>query len=235
MSLPFSVALHLVLNCETEKLRNEKKKIEPGCCTFRQKIRPQREWEALYNVFGLSIGIGLRLLSWSRQVLVWLCVDHYQSAVWVSDCTHICVIVCMCFVSACIVREDVLQQQDYCSYLPSYSSFLPLPTFWVWAANRDRLLHAVFGNGLWSQRWQWLVWWKIRPGCYEKPTKPAPGVILCSAMSQYTATHLTNPLKMTNVLINCYPKLATAAWCSWSSVPAPVHLLAFATDGTTIY
>lgn len=100
------------------KWRNEENKMELGCCTCRlnhtEKIRPRKEWEALNNVFGRSIGIGLRLLSWSRQVLVWLCVDHYQSAVWVSDCTHICVIVCerlsacalwgrMCYSSSTIV------------------------------------------------------------------------------------------------------------------------------------
>lgn len=49
-------------------------------------------------------------------MLVWLCVDPYQSAVWLRV-----------LLSVRLVKEDVLQQQNYCSYLPSCSSFLPLP------------------------------------------------------------------------------------------------------------
>lgn len=80
-----------------------------------------------------------------------------------------------------------------------------------------------------SCSWRWPVESKVtvtglvknKARLLEKPTKPVPAAVLCSAMSHSAATLLTTPLKMTNVLINCYPKLATTAWCSWSSVPCP--------------
>lgn len=120
-----------------------------------------------------------------------------------SDCTRACVIVRMCFVSACIVREDVLQQRDYCSYLPSHSSFLPPPHL-QGVGNKQRWIASCC-------IWRWPVKFKgDNDWSGEKLAQVAMrslqnqhrGVVLCSAMPHCTAALLTNPLKMTNVLIN---------------------------------
>lgn len=89
-----------------------------------QRMRPLWEWEALYTVFGLSIGIGLRLLSWSRQVLVRLCVDHYQSAAWVCGCMRMCMMerVCLCVhcTGGCAPAAAPLFLAPLLFFLPSF-------------------------------------------------------------------------------------------------------------------
>lgn len=85
---------------------------------------------------------------------MWLCVDHYQSAGWVSGCTHTrahsALLYPAVFVGARIVGEDVPRRQRYCSCLPLISSpSLPLP----WGADsKQGHIAPVFGGDLWSQR-----------------------------------------------------------------------------------
>lgn len=76
---------------------------------------------------------------------MWLCVDHYQSAGWVSGCTHTrahsALLYPAVFVGARIVGEDVPRRQRYCSCLPLISSpSLPLPSPGARTANKDILL-----------------------------------------------------------------------------------------------
>lgn len=147
--------------------------------------------------------------------------DHFQSAVSVYDhkpmCYHLspfvspCVCVCVCFV-----RKDVLQQQHYCSQLASYSSFLP--SFSLGCGQQTETAPScspfveVTRGGVRDDDW----WVKNRTGGYKTPTsQPAPGAMLrCATRCLTSVPLLTTPLKMTNALVCCFPRLATVIWCS---------------------
>lgn len=108
--------------------------------------RLQQRW----RVFAISVGIELRHSSWRKQVLVWLCVDHYQSAVWVKGSTLTLCYHVLPFVGAC-TGEDVLQRQHYCSCLPLIPA-LPSPPLPLGADYKHGRIALVFRGDLWSQR-----------------------------------------------------------------------------------
>lgn len=152
-------------------------------------------------------------------IFQWLC--RWTTA---NGCAIMWLFVCVYCDGGCVTAEALLFHAPLCS------SFLPFfPPGW------GQQIGTVFLN---RPMWRWPVeagGWKIRLQGYKRPTKqPAPGAMLCCAMLCLTFVPLlTTPLKMTNAPINCFPRLATAAWCSWSPVSALVHQ--FATTGTTIY
>lgn len=99
-----------------------------------------------------------------------------------SDCTHTCVIVCVCFVAACIVREDVLQPRGHCSCLPS-SSFLPLHS-----APPCSCVCEVIGDNDWSgEKYCKLQLRAHKTGWYQGPC--------CAVACHSVATLLYHPIK----------------------------------------
>lgn len=116
-------------------------------------------------------------------------------------------------------------------------SFLPFPpgcgqqTGQI-GARRSRIRR----DDLWSRRWWWLAWWKIKDRvAYIGPETSRHQRPCCAVLCHTSIAPLfTTPLKMTNALINCSPKLAATPWCS-EIVCAPVHPLAFATADAIIY
>lgn len=163
------------------------------------------EAEGSLPLFELSIGIGLRHSSRRRQVLVWLCLDHYQSAVWVSGCTLTLCYHVLPFVSACM-GEDAPRRQHCSSCLPLIGPSFPLPSPPLW--------HKLQTRTYCSRVWRCLVesegmmcdlMTKMRQGSHHKHVWQLASGTMC----RVTAPLIARPLKLRNALITGSPKLAT--------------------------
>lgn len=104
--LCFYFILNLIFVGEIEKWRYEDYKRELGCCTCRlnrtEKIRPQREWEALYNVLGSVLVLG-----WGSWAEVGKCLCGFVWIIirvlcgWATACTFLLLYASVCLCVHC--------------------------------------------------------------------------------------------------------------------------------------
>lgn len=141
-----------------EKWRDEENKIELGCCTCRLNHteknpvteRMRGSLQCVWAQYGYwAAALELKYAS----ACVALCGSLSLCAVWVSNCMHICVIVCVRFC-LCLHCKGGCATAAALLFLTPLVLFLPSFPHRVWTADRDILLCAapVFGDDLWSHR-----------------------------------------------------------------------------------
>lgn len=99
-----------VMNLWKRKMKIE---LESSTGRFRHRKKKKKKIGHSKNksLSTMQLGSVLRLLSWSRQVLVWVCVDQHLGVLWVCTSVIVCLFVRalwgrMCYGSSSIVSTS---------------------------------------------------------------------------------------------------------------------------------